>query len=83
MYGLGFLVLFQSLCVPTAKIAVYLVYYALVRTGRVRPYTIQDALEQVPPQKWCALKCEIITLKFNWLKTSIFIFYIYNEACVR
>lgn len=51
MYGLGFLVLFQSLCVPTAKIAVYLVYYALVRTGRVRPYTIQDALEQVPPQK--------------------------------
>lgn len=49
MYGLGFFVLFQSLCVPAAKIAVYIVYMILLKLGSVDPVTLEQALEQLPP----------------------------------
>lgn len=49
MYGLGFFVLFQSLCVPAAKLAVTIVYLILLKAKKVDPVTLEQALEQLPP----------------------------------
>lgn len=48
MYGLGFLVFFQSLCIPLAKIGLVV----LTRLGLLNPtYSLQDVLEHIPPDK--------------------------------
>jgi len=49
MYGLGFLVLFQSLLIPVAKGLTFLLYMWLLYLGHIEPVTLSDALQQLPP----------------------------------
>ncbi|CAL8112830.1 unnamed protein product [Orchesella dallaii] len=49
IYGFGFMVLFQSLCVPAAKIAVFVVYVILLKLKAIQPVSLAQALEQLPP----------------------------------
>ena len=50
MYGLGFLVLFQSILIPWTKIIVAILYVWLLKLDVIHPVKAQDALQQVPPQ---------------------------------
>ena len=51
MYGLGFLVLFQSICVPVAKFFVFISYLWAMYFGIVEPITKTDAMQYIPPNK--------------------------------
>jgi len=48
-YGLGFLVMFQSLVVPATKLVLVGVYYVLTKYAGAPQWNVQDALDQLPP----------------------------------
>lgn len=49
MYGLGFLVLYQSLIVPVVKWLIFVLYWWLLILDLIPPITLQQALQQLPP----------------------------------
>ncbi|CAG7724539.1 unnamed protein product [Allacma fusca] len=51
MYGLGFLVLWQSILVPIAKFFVFISYLWAIYAGVIEPITKTDAMQYVPPTK--------------------------------
>jgi hypothetical protein len=50
MYGFGFLVLFQAILVPVVKGLIGLLYLWALYVGAIDPVTVQDAVQQLPPQ---------------------------------